>query len=152
MPVSSGTDTLPWKTSNSLAIQELDTLFCSRGPWTRTSGLQCKTQLESDVTSDMGTCLPQSRAHSRGNTFSLPCKTSNVIGERKRNSGRAGHSSQLRQSSSGFPTMTSKPSPMPFQAASKFASSHVCTGMSKHYMPFTTADPFVSAPHHLNLH
>lgn len=77
--------------------------------------------------------------HSGGNTFSLLCKSSNFIGERKRGGWLTAEFIRVLR----FSTMTRKPLPMPLQAASKFASSHICTCVSKQHMPFTTADPFV---------
>lgn len=93
-----------------------NTLFCSRGPWTRTSGLQPITPLESAVTADMGTCLLQSRAHSTcsaalwGKRSPSPARAVTSSGRGK---GKAGHSSQLCQSSSGSPATTHKPFPNP---------------------------------------
>lgn len=111
MPVNSGTGTLPWKTSNSLAMQE------------REHAVLLQRSLDKDFwapthnpTGDMGTCLLQSRAHSTcsaalwGKRSPSPARAVTSSGRGK---GKAGHSSQLCQSSSGSPATTHKPFPNP---------------------------------------
>lgn len=143
-PVSSRTGTLSWETTKGVAVQEPGMLLCSRGPQQGLLGSNPGSSLEATVATDMGTCLPHSRAHPRGgaalyccqgwcqdprfgtswgNYVLLPCKSSSL----PRGEGRLATAASSTRAHQGLSHPTS------FQATTKSVSSCIDTGVSQQH-------------------